>query len=516
MLKKIVILKLSLLMAITTYCQSKATIKIHTYENGQLLKTEEREIVVPEGTELSQMLDKTGIWEEFSTLEDNKQYSIQIEQDWNRRFSEHNKSKRAQLGVVVKRSVHLDGAEVTQVVENSAAYEAGIKIGDVITKIDDLVINDERDVVDYIKTKIPGDEVSIRVNRSGKKKSFKVKLKENPDNNLSWIPFGSGMPLISTPDYSIEADSIFIFNPKNNLFNDSIQISQPFNWNQEGFEIAELPYLGITPGPEPEAQASVGTVEPESSASKIGLEEGDVILELNGMPISNFEDLRIKIRALMPGQDITLLIVRNGKNKTLEGKIGSKSSSSKEDFRIFHDFKGMDELGNLNYDFELDMDFQDIENQLNELLNQLEDQQLMLEEKKGEIKDQLKNLQPKKNFKLDIEISIDDLSQEDLTLLNQKTDTKIDLSNELNFDRISFFPNPSEGIINLSFIPKTQGDVTVILFDSSGEKIYYEMIAGSFGEYNNQIDISSRSAGNYFLQISQNGMSYCKKIIKSN
>jgi serine protease Do len=68
--------------------------------------------------------------------------------------------------------------------------------------------------------------------------------------------------------------------------------------------------------PKPEG-ALVGNVEPDSPAAKAGVEVGDVIQKIDGRNIEGSADLSRSIRAIKPGQKITLTIWRGGKARDL-------------------------------------------------------------------------------------------------------------------------------------------------------------------------------------------------------
>jgi len=59
------------------------------------------------------------------------------------------------------------GIYVVQVIKNSAAEKAGIKTGDIITKIDGITLNKMSQLREYIYTKSPGDTVTLQVQRRG-------------------------------------------------------------------------------------------------------------------------------------------------------------------------------------------------------------------------------------------------------------------------------------------------------------------------------------------------------------
>jgi len=64
---------------------------------------------------------------------------------------------------------------------------------------------------------------------------------------------------------------------------------------------------------------------PGSAAEKVGLEEGDIILEFNGEKITTENTLAKMIMEYDPGDKITLKILRQGKEKIFEVVLGERS-----------------------------------------------------------------------------------------------------------------------------------------------------------------------------------------------
>ncbi|WP_028981970.1 Do family serine endopeptidase [Sporocytophaga myxococcoides] len=96
---------------------------------------------------------------------------------------------RAYLGVVIRDMdsdlaktlglKSLKGTYVESVVENSAAFKAGLKAGDVILAIDGVEIGSTAKLLELIGIHHPGDNVKLTVLRDGKEKEFKVELKNS-------------------------------------------------------------------------------------------------------------------------------------------------------------------------------------------------------------------------------------------------------------------------------------------------------------------------------------------------
>ena len=74
------------------------------------------------------------------------------------------------------------GVYVSSFSASSAAEEAGLEPGDVITAIDDKKVNNSSELIGIVGSKRPGDEVNLTVDRYGKEIKFKVVLKNLKGN----------------------------------------------------------------------------------------------------------------------------------------------------------------------------------------------------------------------------------------------------------------------------------------------------------------------------------------------
>ena len=68
------------------------------------------------------------------------------------------------------------GIYVVSINKNGAAYGKGLLVGDIICKIDGVELNKMNDLRKYIYTKNVGDEVTLEIERRGKRFEIKINL----------------------------------------------------------------------------------------------------------------------------------------------------------------------------------------------------------------------------------------------------------------------------------------------------------------------------------------------------
>lgn len=93
------------------------------------------------------------------------------------------------------------GAYVSSVAEGSGAANAGIEVGDIITEFDGKTVSSSSNLMLDVRTKQPGDVVSVMANRDGEEMQFEVTLgksekasvqSESQQNSSSQGNSGSG------------------------------------------------------------------------------------------------------------------------------------------------------------------------------------------------------------------------------------------------------------------------------------------------------------------------------------
>lgn len=82
-------------------------------------------------------------------------------------------------------------------------------------------------------------------------------------------------------------------------------------------------FLGIQANVESEVEGvEIQVVQPASAAEKAGVKPGDVIVELDGKAVKNFEELRAIITSKAPGDKIKIKLKRQGEVLSVEAELG--------------------------------------------------------------------------------------------------------------------------------------------------------------------------------------------------
>jgi serine protease Do len=85
-----------------------------------------------------------------------------------------------------------------------------------------------------------------------------------------------------------------------------------------GVSVAAVPREGYEDfGLQKRQGAVVATVSPGGAAAKAGMEPGDVIVQYNGRPVTNRDELVTSVIATKPGTSVPIKVLRNKQEKTL-------------------------------------------------------------------------------------------------------------------------------------------------------------------------------------------------------
>lgn len=175
-----------------------------------------------------------------------------------------------------------EGAIVESVEKDRPGDKAGLKHSDVITRVDDLAVKNNRDLIDYISGKMPGSKVTITFLRDGKEKTAVATLATRGED--------AGKQVAEEPVTKGQKEKVL------------------------GLELADLtPELRREFRVDREAARGVLVthVKPVSPAADAGLIDGDVILEVNGVEVGSVADIQAQIRKAPQGKWVRLYVLRS-------------------------------------------------------------------------------------------------------------------------------------------------------------------------------------------------------------
>ena len=174
------------------------------------------------------------------------------------------------------------GGVVTQVEPDSPGAKAGLEIGDVITEIDGQKVSDAGELQVLVGQKQPGTKIMLKVLRDGKSMSVAVTLEElgksaaeggeNSGKGEGKMHWGIGLGNL-TPE-----------------LREQLQAPSQIHG------------------------AVIEQVQPGSSADNAGLQQGEVILEVNRHKVQSASDVQQALANVAKGQDALLLVWSNGGN----------------------------------------------------------------------------------------------------------------------------------------------------------------------------------------------------------
>ncbi len=166
------------------------------------------------------------------------------------------------------------GVIVADIVRGSPADKAGLRRGDVILEVNGKPVNSPAELQIAIRSHKAGEKVKLKIWRKSKTITVYVKLGELPQEEISSIK------------------------PKIDI---GIKVSNITPDLAHKYRIADTSGVVIT------------YVEPNSPADMAGLQEGDVIKQLNGNEIRSIRDWNRALSKVKRGQSLVFLVSRGGR-----------------------------------------------------------------------------------------------------------------------------------------------------------------------------------------------------------
>ena len=227
-------------------------------------------------------------------------YSYSDGADLYRMFNED--SNNAMLGVTTDKTEL--GVRIQSITKESGAEKAGLKEGDIITKIDDTKMEDPDDLSKAIRAHKPGDKVTVSYLRDKKDQKVTAELTKMKGMNL----FGKTAPAF---DLNLkEMPSMKSF-PR--------VYGQGMSWS------GGSPKLGLSVQDTDDGKGvKVIEVDEESNSEKAGIKENDIITDVDGKAVNSTDEMVKIVRESKEKASVSIKLLRAGKAQTIEVKIPKK------------------------------------------------------------------------------------------------------------------------------------------------------------------------------------------------
>lgn len=395
------------------------------------------EDVYPEGDNGSWNLDVD--WNEMGnvTIATGDDWEQAPEQDENRAFmgiytEMISKEKAAKLGFDNPYGTYISG-----IMPNSPAEKAGLRAFDYIFGFDEYRAGENQSLATVLKKYKPGEKATVHYFRKGKKASA------------------------------------------------SITFTKPFKADKKEMNSCEDSFFGIIPITTNQNDGVAISPVKSSTASEMGLKDGDLITHINGNQMVDWQDVTVAIGLIKPGETITVDYLRDGK--------AMKSSKPIKSYAETKNCPNCD-CG--------------------------ESETVVIARSPGNNPwktwddDNIASAPTPRMGVDNAKVALGNLSSEDASLMRSKG-VQLSDKNMLAVENLRLTPNTKNGMFTLDFNLPSSGNTVVKIYNVTG-RVLYEYDLGSFsGNFNDNVDISQNGAGNYFLEITQSSKTFSKKITLS-
>ena len=334
------------------------------------------------------------------------------------------------------------GRMVKEVIPNTPAARAGLRGFDYIYGVDEYRVGERQHLSGIVRRYQPGDQATMKIIRAGNRMDVPITFGDRNDDYREADPCDD--PFLGVRNSGNHHTTVTYHGNRP----DGID-----QWTRNKEISDDVPGVRV--------RLIEGT-----SADRMGLQTNDIIQEIDGNLVFDWDDVTAGVHNHRPGERIALLIHRDGRRVPVEGPIGSQR-----------------EQGNCGEE----PDASSFESFTEELV-----------ERAGQL------------MEADVEAVTDaDLREMERYQIDMPRD------NSLAIEGLEIFPNPGTGPFNVRFTLPERGATLIRAFNSQGRQIY-EFDLGEFqGSFSDRIDLGQNGAGAYFLVITQNGRALTRKIVMS-
>ncbi|MGE5487968.1 MAG: PDZ domain-containing protein [bacterium] len=197
------------------------------------------------------------------------------------------------------------GVEISRVMENTPASEAGLQEGDVVTEYNGTPVQGVEQFVRLVRETPPGRKVTLAIVRNGQPQTvvatmgtrrgageWESELRRNLDRLQQSL---------RNQRFEFDMPPVFVAWPARRLGVEAEPLTP---------QLAE--FFGVKQG------VLVRSVNKGSPAEKAGIEAGDIITKVKGEEVATAGEISRALRRVEPNQTVPLTVVRNRSEMTLQ------------------------------------------------------------------------------------------------------------------------------------------------------------------------------------------------------
>jgi S1-C subfamily serine protease len=277
--------------------------------------------------QLHKMIDNTSIGEEIliSSFKDEQEKSHSVIMG---RREEPESSRSPWIGISLNEDLQIEefkenyGLQVTVVAEDSPAQKAGIKIDDVILKIDSEKLYSQDQVIPMLQIYQPGDNINLLIWRKNILMDLTLTLGERPIDRFDYLAIDDFM------------QSLDIMGDLEDIYDVWDVVGLPGKLHVLAFQDSASKILGVIVSDidaETKKQLKldnglrIDKVIPQTPADKGEILPGDIILSINAKKIYEFEDISEILADINFNDKFTVTVFRNSKRENLTLRLSPVS-----------------------------------------------------------------------------------------------------------------------------------------------------------------------------------------------
>jgi serine protease Do len=195
------------------------------------------------------------------------------------------------------------GLEVRRVNPDSPAAKAGLKESDVILELNGKPVDDIQQFIRTVSETEPGSKVNLTIWRNGARQNVTATIEARPEN--AWMA-DPGMPMMP-PQPQFPPFEAF-----------PIPGSARVGFEGESVSGQLADYFGVHQG------VLVRSVVAGTPAERAGLKAGDVVVKVNGTPVTNPREISAMVR-MSRKKNVSMTVVRNKREMSLSVEVSGDS-----------------------------------------------------------------------------------------------------------------------------------------------------------------------------------------------